>query len=144
MALTDRNLQTSDRIEIRGLELLLFCGVLDEEQARRQPFRLDLDLYLDVAAAGTSDDLIDTVDYGAVIDTVSRTMTGERFQLLERAASRVAELVLGGGAEAESSETGDGVSVQAVTVRMHKLRPPVPSHIDSTGVRIHRRRNSGA
>jgi FolB domain-containing protein len=144
MAPTDRNLQTSDRIEIRGLELLLFCGVLDEEQARRQPFRLDLDLYLDMASAGTSDDLVETVDYGAVIDTVSQTMTGERFQLLERAASRVAELVLGGEAEAESADAGSGVSVDAVTVQIHKLRPPVPSHVDSTGVRIHRWRNAAS
>lgn len=137
MAPTDRNLQTSDRIEIRGLELLLFCGVLAEEQARRQPFRLDLDLYFDMAPAGSSDDLTDTVDYGAVIDTVSETMVGERFQLLERAASRVAEIVLGGAA-------AGGVPVQAVTVKVHKLRPPVASHITSTGVRIHRRRHSGA
>ncbi len=144
MAPTDRKLRTSDRIEIRGLELLLFCGVLDEEQTRRQPFRLDLDLYVDMATAGTSDDLFDTVDYGAVIDTVSQTMTGERFQLLERAASRVAELVLGGDAEGESADTGSEAPVHAVTVQIHKLRPPVPSHVESTGVRIHRWRNTAS
>lgn len=120
-----------DRIEIRGLELLLHCGVLDEEQARRQPFRLDIDLYLDMTAAGTGDHLDDTVDYGTLINTLSQVMGDERYQLLERAATRVTEIVF---------ESGGGPGVSAVTASIHKLRPPVPSHVTSTGVRVHRRR----
>ena len=120
-----------DRIEIRGLELLLFCGVLAEEQARRQPFRFDIDLHIDLVAAGTSDDLADTINYGHVIDRLSETLTAERFQLLERLATRVIELVL-----AETAADG-------VTVTVHKLRPPVVANLESTGVRLHRRRVDG-
>lgn len=118
----------SDTVEIRGLELLLYCGVLEEEQTRRQPFRFDLDLHLDLNAAGESDDLGDTVDYGALIDLLVAGLPTERFQLLERLAARVAELALGYPA------------VAAVTVRVRKLRPPVPAIVETTGVRIHRRR----
>lgn len=118
-----------DRIEIRGLELLLFCGVLEEEQARRQPFRLDIDIYADLTDAGASDDLADTVNYGAVIDELSVTLSGERFQLLERAAARVAELTL----------AYDGV--ESVGVSMAKLRPPVGAHVGTTGVRVFRHRS---
>lgn len=119
----------SDTVEIRGLELLLYCGVLDEEQARRQPFRLDIDLHLDLSAAGASDDLADTVNYGAFIDLLAATLPTERFQLLERLAARVVELAL------------SYRSVDAVTVRARKLRPPVAANVETTGVSIHRTRD---
>lgn len=117
-----------DRIEVRGLELLVYCGVLPEEQARKQPFRFDLDLYLDMAEAGATDDLADTVNYGAVADLLAEQLAEERFYLLERMATRTAELVM-----TESL-------VEAVTVTVCKIRPPVPVHVDTTGVRIHRSR----
>lgn len=115
-----------DRIELRDLELLVFCGVLDEEQARRQPFAFDIDIYLDMTAAAAGDDLDETVNYGATIELISTTLANERFLLLERMASRVADLVL-------SDPKADSVTVMA-----RKVRPPVPSIVASTGVRIHR------
>lgn len=115
-----------DRIELRGLELLVFCGVLDEEQARRQPFTFDIDIYLDMADAAGGDDLDKTVNYGATIELISSTLEAERFLLLERMASRVADLVL------------SDANAASVTVVARKVRPPVPSIVASTGVRIHR------
>lgn len=123
---------SDDRIEVRGLELLVYCGVLPEEQARRQPFLFDLDLFLDLGPAGASDDLDDTVNYGAVIDSLAETLASERFQLLERLATRVSELIF-----ADTAAT-------AVTVTVRKLRPPVAAHVDTTGVRIHRDRTGDA
>lgn len=118
--------ELGDRIEIRDLELLLHCGVLEEEQWRRQPFMFDLDVYLDLLTAGTSDDLRETVDYAVMVDTLSTKLAGERFQLLERLAERTAELLLNSG------------PLDAVTVTVHKVRPPLSAHVSSTGVRIHR------
>jgi dihydroneopterin aldolase len=119
-----------DRIEVRGLELLVYCGVLPEEQARQQPFRIDLDLHLDLGPAGASDDLDDTVDYGAIADLLARHLGQERFMLLERMAQRTAELIM-----------ASAPRVAQVTVRATKMRPPLPVHVDTTGVRIHRRRS---
>ena len=118
----------ADRIEVRGLELLVYCGVLPEEQARKQPFLFDLDLYMDLSVAGASDDLDDTANYGAIIDLLAERLDGERFALLERMSARVAELIF------------DHAAVSAVTVAVQKLRPPVAAHVDTTGVRIHRTR----
>jgi len=115
-----------DRIELRGLELLVFCGVLEEEQARRQPFSFDIDIYLDLSDAAGGDDLDKTVNYGATLELISSTLEAERFLLLERMASRVADLVL-------SDPNADSVTVVA-----RKVRPPVPSIVASTGVRVHR------
>lgn len=115
-----------DRIELRGLELLVFCGVLEEEQARRQPFTFDIDIYLDMAVAAEGDDLDATVNYGATIELISTSLHAERFLLLERMASHVADLVL------------SDPNAASVTVVARKVRPPVPSIVASTGVRIHR------
>ena len=77
-----------DRILISGIRELGVHGVLPEEQLRPQPFEIDVELLVDVAAAGESDALEDTVDYSDVCDAVSRVVSSERYQLLERLASR--------------------------------------------------------
>jgi dihydroneopterin aldolase len=117
-----------DLIELRGLTALGVCGALPEEQERPQPLEVDLDIWADLASAGESDDLDDTVDYGAVCELVERVVTTERFQLLERLAARIAEVVL-------SDDRVDGV-----TVAVRKLRPPVSQIVDTSGVRITRTR----
>ena len=60
------------KIIIMGLRELGVHGVLPEEQSRPQPFEVDVELEVDLDAAGQSDDLDDTVDYSAVSEAVSR------------------------------------------------------------------------
>jgi dihydroneopterin aldolase len=119
----------ADRIELRGLRLVGRVGVLDLERAQGQPLELDLDLAVDLRAAGASDDLGDTVDYGAVCDRVLATVGERHVDLLEHLASRVAEAVL---------KHDDRIT--AVTVAVRKLRPPVPADLATSGVRIVRTR----
>ena len=103
-------------------------GVLAEERSRAQPFELDLDLELDTGRATQTDDVDDTVDYGAVVEVASRVVATESFRLLEALDARVADALL---ADAR---------VRAVTVAVRKLRPPVPVDLGSAGVRLTRRR----
>ena len=117
-----------DQIELRGLVASGFCGALPEEQERRQPLEIDLDVVADLARAGASDALGDTIDYGALAAAVEAVVTGERFTLLERLAQRIAEVVL------------DAPAVVSVTVSVRKLRPPVPQAMSTSGVRITRSR----
>ena len=72
------------RIVIAGLRELGVHGVLPEEQARPQPFEVDVELVVDLEAAGSSDALDDTVDYSAVSESISRVVRTEQYQLLER------------------------------------------------------------
>ncbi|HEY3811318.1 MAG TPA: dihydroneopterin aldolase, partial [Acidimicrobiales bacterium] len=65
-----------DRILLRGLHLVGTHGVLPEERERAQPFEVDLDLAVDTRAAGRSDALADTVDYGAVAEAAAAVITG--------------------------------------------------------------------
>jgi 7,8-dihydroneopterin aldolase/epimerase/oxygenase len=117
---------TTDRIQLRGLRALGTHGALPEEQLRAQPFEVDVDIVTDVRAAGASDDLDDTVDYGEIAAIVERLVTTERFALLERLATRIAEEVCVDG------------RVLSVTVTVRKLRPPVPVDLTSAAVRITR------
>ncbi len=128
-----------DTIELRGLRILGCHGVLEEEQRRAQPFEIDLDLELDLSRAGRSDDLTDTVDYGAVADSVRRVVEGEHSDLMEHLADRIARAAVAAAAGTDGAATGR-VQVTAVTVTVRKLRPPVAVDMASAGVRIYRRR----
>ncbi|HEX2736603.1 MAG TPA: dihydroneopterin aldolase [Acidimicrobiia bacterium] len=113
-----------DTIAIAGLRELGIHGVLPEEQARPQPFEVDVELRVDLSAAGESDRLDDTVDYSAVAEAVSRVVKSERYQLLERLATRIAEVCRA------------DPRVKGVTVTVRKLHPPVRAMLDHVAVRI--------
>ena len=115
-----------DRIQITGLRELGVHGVLPEEQTRPQPFEVDVELRLDLAAASDSDDLDDTVDYGAVCESISRVVSSERYQLLERLAARIAEVCC------------VDERVRSVSVTVRKLHPPVRAMVDHVAVSIER------
>ena len=117
-----------DRIQLRGLRVVGTHGVLAEEQARAQPFEIDLDLAVDLALAGGSDRLSDTVDYGAVAQLAAAVVAGRSFELLESLAGAVAEAAL-----------ASDLRITAVTVHLRKLRPPLALDIGTVGVRITRR-----
>jgi dihydroneopterin aldolase len=115
-----------DLIHIRGLRATGTHGVLPEEQARPQPFQVDIDIEADLSVAGASDELADTVDYGAVADDVARIVTSEHHALVERLAERIAAAVL------------THAGARAVTVTVTKLRPPIPLDVDAVAVTIRR------
>ena len=116
-----------DVIELRGLQVVGICGALPEERERAQPLEIDLDVEADLAAAGWSDDLNDTIDYGALCDVVAAVVEEGEPQLLEHLAAKIAGAVIGVDAR-----------ILAVTVAVRKLRPPVPHALATSGVRIRR------
>ncbi len=111
-------------IIVMGLRELGVHGVLPEAQSRPQPCEVDIELEVDLSTAGQSDNLDDTVDYSAVSEAVSRVVKNERYQLLERLATRIGEVC----------RTDDRVS--AVTVTVRKLHPPVRAMLDHVAVRV--------
>ena len=118
-------------IELRGLRFEAICGVLPHERTTPQPLELDIDLQADLDAAGESDDLADTIDYGAVCAAVEAAVQAQPVALLERLAALVSQAVLDVDAR-----------ISAVEVVVRKLRPPVPQHLATSGVRVRRSRDS--
>lgn len=116
-----------DKIVIKGLRIFAYHGVNLEEKEKGQPFVLDITLYKDLSLPGATDDLNDTVNYSRVAKTATRVMLAQKDDLIERAASRVAEAVL-----AE-------FPVREVTVRLKKPRAPIAGDFEYVAVEITRR-----
>jgi dihydroneopterin aldolase len=118
-----------DRIELRGLRILARVGVLPIEREQDQPLEVDLDVVVDLEAAGASDDLADTVHYGVVCDAVERAVGAGHVALLERLAELLAQAVL-----------AVDPRIVAVDLAVRKLRPPVPQNLATSGVHVVRTR----
>ena len=116
-----------DKIVIKGLRIFAYHGMNPEEKEKGQPFVLDITLYKDLSLPGATDDLNDTVNYSRVAKTATRVMLAQKDDLIERAASRVAEAVL-----AE-------FPVREVTVRLKKPRAPIAGDFEYVAVEITRR-----
>jgi dihydroneopterin aldolase len=117
-----------DCVQLRGVRAVGTHGVLPEERLRAQPFEVDLDIETDLRPAGLSDNLADTIDYGALSEAVASLIGGAHADLLEHLAERIAAKVLDLG----------GPGALSVTVTLRKLRPPVPVDMASAAVRITR------
>jgi dihydroneopterin aldolase / 2-amino-4-hydroxy-6-hydroxymethyldihydropteridine diphosphokinase len=117
-----------DRILIDDLRVLTLIGALPHEREAKQPLRVDISIGLDLRDAGASDELDDTVNYGAVAERVRELAEESKHILLERLAADIADNVLAFD------------RVEEVDVLVTKLRPPIPTPVESTAVRLVRTR----
>jgi len=118
----------SDRIRLRGLTVRGRHGVYPSERRDGQDFVVDADLELDLSPAAGTDDLRDTVDYGALAQRLAAVVAGEPVNLLETLAARLAEACLADG------------RVRAAEVTVHKPAAPIPLAFADVSVTVVRRR----
>ena len=118
-----------DRIFLRGMRFMACHGVLPHEREVPQPFEVDVEMGLDLRAAGESDDLDDTVNYAEVYDVVSTVLTVARKYLIEAIAEKIADDLL-----------RDFDSLRWVRVTVHKPTAPIDGIFSDVGVTILRRR----
>ncbi len=98
-------------IELEGIELFGFHGVLETERQHGQRFLVDLELALSeetAAAAAASDRIEDAVDYRDVVGAVRDVSDAHAYNLLEAFASAVAATLL------------ERFSLTAIKVRVRK------------------------
>lgn len=124
----DRSRQ--DAIEIAGLALHARHGCFDAERELGQRFILDLMLHADLAAAGTSDDLADTLDYGALVQRVTHHFCGQPFRLIEAAAHHVVTGLL-----------ADFPALNGVRIKVAKPNAPIAAHFGHVACIIERWRD---
>lgn len=116
----------TDTIAVMGIRARGRHGVLDFEREMGQTFVVDVEMAVDTAQAGRSDDLAHTVDYGSVATQVAAIITGPPFQLIEALAESIAQRV----------KAFPGVD--QVTVTVHKPYAPVTEVFEDVIVRITR------
>lgn len=119
----------SDRIVLSGVRGRGFHGVFEHERREGQEFVVDVALTVDLAAAGASDDLVDTVNYGEIGAAALARIEGEPFDLIERLAE-----VIAGDALSHSA-------VDEVTVTVHKPQAPVGVPFGDVTVSVTRQRH---
>ncbi|QSR29464.1 dihydroneopterin aldolase [Nocardioides sp. S5] len=83
-----------DELSITGIECFAHHGVFDFEKREGQVFVVDLVLGIDTRAAGVSDDLEDTVNYGSLTMDVKAAVERDPVDLIETVAQRIADVCL--------------------------------------------------
>ena len=120
----------SDAIFVNGLVLHAYHGVMPHEAKVGQPFRLDLELDIDLGEASRTDKLKSTVSYEMLVKTASEAFCTKRYRLVEAAAAAVAGAVLDAYPR-----------VRSVRVTVRKPHAPIAATFDDVGVIITRNRD---
>jgi 7,8-dihydroneopterin aldolase/epimerase/oxygenase len=129
----ERKAASDDRILLEGMVFHGRHGTLPAERELGQPFVVDIELRLDLQAAGLSDDLTQTVDYSEAHRRAKEIVEGSPVNLTETVAERIAGAVL-----------EDHPAVE--TVRVKVAKPDVrldDTVLTGSAVEIVRRRNVG-
>ncbi|HVM36432.1 MAG TPA: dihydroneopterin aldolase [Actinomycetota bacterium] len=116
----------SDRITIRDLVVPTRIGWSNEERESPRPVSITIELDVDLRRAGATDDLRDTVDYGALTLEVADYVRAAETRLLERLAEGVAARCIA------------YAGVDAASVEIDKVDPPIDEDVKSVAVRVRR------
>ncbi|TRM11137.1 dihydroneopterin aldolase [Lentibacillus cibarius] len=119
-----------DKILLNQLAFYGYHGLFQEEKKLGQRFYVDVELHADLKKAGRSDDMNDSIDYGAVYHVIKAVMEGKSINLLEALAETI------------SIQLFQSFSLlDACLIRITKPDPPIPGHYQSVAAEIFRRRN---
>lgn len=121
-----------DQIRLTGVRAVGKHGVLDFEHERAQAFVVDTTLFLDLAPAGHSDDLHDTVDYGAIAKGIVAIIEGDHVDLIEKLADRIASMIF------------EYPAVARTQVTVHKPSAPIVVPFDDVSVTVERSRETAS
>jgi dihydroneopterin aldolase len=113
-----------DCIQVRGIRCYGYTGYLPEEQVLGQRFEVDLTLWLDLATAGKTDAIEDTLDYRSAIASIQHIVKTSKFALVEKLASAIALAIL------------EYDKVHQVKVRLTKPAAPIPDFGGEISVEI--------
>lgn len=116
-----------DKITIKGLEVFANHGVYPEENRLGQKFVVNAVLYVDTRAAGLSDDLDLSVNYGTVCHQITDFLTANTYKLIERAAEELARHIL-----------INNPLVHEIDVEIEKPGAPIGLPLETVSVNIHR------
>ncbi|MHB2021864.1 MAG: dihydroneopterin aldolase [Mycobacteriales bacterium] len=116
----------NDRLTVRGLRVRAHHGVHPAERELGGVFVLDVVVELDTRRAAASDEVVDTVDYSALVSELAAATARDPVALLETLAERLASLCLG------------KPGVVAVEVAVHKPHAPLLVQVEDVSVWIRR------
>ncbi len=120
-----------DKIFIRDMKFYGYHGVLAEEKRIGQCFIVDVIIETDLKKAGETDSIKETINYAEVYALCKDIVEGERNNLIEAVAEKVATAILNQFSQAKN-----------VVVKVIKPNPPINGHLHSVAVEVKRGRRS--
>lgn len=118
-----------DSIRLEKLRFYGYHGVLPEENRLGQPFLVTMEIFLDLAKAGKSDDLSQTLDYGKVAEITRNLVEGPPVKLLEHLAHKLIETLF-----------SEFPEIRQIHLSIDKPAPPLPQSLTSVGITLRRQR----
>ena len=118
-----------DSVALRGIVGFGHHGVFDFERRQGQRFVVDVTCYLDLSPAAASDDLVETIDYGALAAAVVADIERDPLNLIEALAERIAQTCL------------KHQRLDTVQVTVHKPGAPMPVEVADVAVTVTRSRS---
>jgi len=113
-----------DTIFISELKVQTKLGVPEWERMVPQIVILDIEICYDLAPAGKSDAITDTIDYSVVVALIRETLTEHSFQLVEALAEHLCQLIL--------------KEFSALSVKIKVAKPAILPGLKTLGVEINR------
>ena len=118
-----------DRIFVNKMEFYGYHGVFPEETKLGQRFKVDLIVETNLAKAGKSDNLEDSINYGELYEVCKSVVEGKPYKLVETVAERIASELL-----------TNFPTIMLCTVKVYKPDPPIAGHYESVAIEIVRGR----
>jgi dihydroneopterin aldolase len=126
---TDAAGRPLDQMSLVGISAYGRHGVFEHERRDGQQFHVDAVLHLDTRLAAATDDLAETVDYGALAVGLAEVIRGKPVNLLETLAARLSMVCL------------NHVRVVAADVTVRKPHAPLTERFDDVRLTIRRYRD---
>lgn len=124
----EESVESAVSIDITGLSVYTHHGVTAAEQEVGQRLLIDISFELDRCDATVTDELTDTVDYGAVCEQVWLAAQKRSYKTLERLCSAICDHLM------------DHFGVDSVMVRATKPEPPIPLPVGDVAVEVWKER----
>lgn len=83
-----------DTIHIRDLLVYCIVGLKPEERTARQPVLINIAIECDLAEAGRTDSVDDTINYKKLEERLVEFVEASRFFLIEKLAQEIADICL--------------------------------------------------
>ena len=118
-----------DKISILKLKIPGNHGVYDFEKKTQGTFELDVELFLDLTIACSTDQLKDTVDYARVTESIIRVFNENHCNLIERVGEKICIELL------------NQFPVEKVMLKIKKPHAPIEANFDTVEVQLIRSKN---
>jgi len=114
----------ADKIRVCNMVFYAYHGTSSAERKTGNRFEVDIEVEADLAKAGKSDKLADTISYTRIYQLTEELFTSKKYNLIEKVGYLLADKI-----KAEFNP-------DRVVVRIRKKIPPIPGNLDHIELEI--------